>query len=160
MKRPNKFDEDVKLEVAKILLPEIKEWMGDVEEEDEDIIDHIYEALDTYDWDGFNLAKGMDAYFNSDSRLVEIMDGAEYKAMKVVKKKTKSWLETNKIQPQYKKGDTVIVSLARHGKQKGEILSVDSNEGRYHFFVEELCVRNGPGINAFIVPWEDVTEHD
>ena len=99
-KRPGHNAKEVREEAAHLLLPRVIEWMsrdGDVQDDPEEIIDQLADALE--DDDGYEIAKNLDnaGWFDVDANLVEILDSAGHFKSEARNTLVKKWAIENEI---------------------------------------------------------------
>lgn len=132
--RPQRYDQDIAEEVANLLLPRVKEWMGKDRFEDDEILEQLADAInDNIGHDGYELARDLerDHYWEADAALVDIMEMVSSKVYSVWSNKCKTWVQANNIQPTLKVGDRVQWDKAFSGKSNGSISGIKTPMAQY-----------------------------
>lgn len=154
--RPQRSHPGVVALVADDLMPHIMGWLDNEEDEDE-VREQLIDVLDDFR-DGYDMAKRLedDHCWESDSELVDILDGASFYSHH--KAAVMAWIRDNGIAPRFPEGQAVKVKQSKYDKEirDGEITKV-SEDGNYIVMIPALGhVRSGLGTHGCVLTWEDV----
>lgn len=182
-KQPSTRDDAVLQWVALKLMPAIKAWLGkDNMDTDDELTEAIKSVLeDSYDWDGYALAKEFDSQgWSSDAALVDVLSSADHYLYTARNAIVEEWVKAHDVTPKFKVDDAVMVrqgdegiNAGAAGKQipKGTALNgvIDSIRGHtYTVTIAELGhVRSGdpsgPQFNrtvGSVFRWDHVENSD
>ena len=162
IERPSRHSKEIATEVAKLMLPRVKQWLGnDHDREDDEITEQLADVIyDSIDHDGYDLAKRLEdyCYWESDSQLVDILDGVGHKLYSVWEKKCKEWVIANNIKPQFNVGDRIQWTRQWDGIQKGKISGIMRETAQYTIHEDGKSYPGGTKDFplGLLLPYEDV----
>ena len=123
--RPNANDKTILQEAMTNLYKEnVKSWLNEGEDS-EDAIDQLVESYDT---DGYAFARNLekDHYWECNSTLVDILDGAYYTVKRVHDEKVKKWYRDNHFEL-YPIGTTAKIIGPKYSSLIGKSVTIDSH---------------------------------
>lgn len=133
MKRPTIYDEAVIVETVEHMLPEVLGWLEADEKEGKEISEQLVNVLqDSYEYDGYKLAKKLDDDYmwSSDAELVEILETVSNAIFAVCTQQTNKWVLENNIKPQYAINDRVTYKNSNK-TTNGVIVDIQLEMGNY-----------------------------
>ncbi len=165
-KRPSHYDEKMDLEIARVLLPKVLQWLKSgggtdpTDEERHDILEQLTSACRFHD-DGYEVAKELDNrhMWDSDSSLVDVLDEIVNLRHRIHEKVVEAWVQQHGVVPQYSVGQRVAFKRQLWDKEAitGEVTAVREKTAQYLVFCESLGhVRVGLGSHGTYVAFEDV----
>jgi hypothetical protein len=162
--RPSRTDFQVITVAAKALVSKVQNWCNDDASTDDETLQHLMDALQYGDTDGYKLASRLEDRhgYDPDEELVDILSAASFKIYDAHKEAVRKWVAENNIQPQFAVGQIVKYKVNRYSKsQTGEITKIDTETAQYTIFDESAGhVRSGVGTIGFVVPYEIVSTHE
>lgn len=154
-KRPGRHEEAITKRAVEMLLPEVRNWLGD--EADERILTDLIDAAKYGNDEGYELARSLERRgYSPDAELVEILDSMTLCRYEAHKKAVAAWVRAHDLRLDLAIGSPV--SLVVSGKnQVGEIRDLRPETAEYVVFIESLGhVRSGVGPQGVIVGFEGV----
>jgi hypothetical protein len=167
MKRPQRDDPKVIINVVKYILEDVKNYLeeyGDILDEEEleatriDLEDafkrHIYD-------DGYAVCKYLErGSYEGSSELVEIFDKAFSMVYSFQQKEIINWVEDNKIKPKLSVGDEISFQKREYEKTivNGKIIEIKEETAEYFIFSKELGHTEGYGVTSSIYPIEYIDQ--
>lgn len=158
--RPDIYDPEVLLEVARKLAPKVMAWDSEGEYDPEELAESLRKGMeDAFDFDAYKIVRALDDDgWMVDAELVRIFDDALPLALNERDKAVAKWAQEQEVKPVFKIGDRVQ-SRRRFNGSVGEITKVDAEKGRYLLFNPHAGhVREGVGTHGVWENFEDVEE--
>ena len=128
--------------------------------DEEDARDKLSDAFDdSYDYDGYSLAKilEIDHNIDSDSTLVDILNSISYHVRVGSRKMELQWVIDNRVTPKLKLDDTVKFEYFQQIIDDGKIVKVDTEFAEYYVTSPTICTtRNGVTTKATIIKFENL----
>lgn len=144
LEKPN-WNDDMAKELADIVGKMLIEWDSSLDLEE--CVEDAYDILEYYyNEDGYNLAKEFeDKGYDSDSNLVDILDGVSYEKHNIKKKYLEQWVSDNSVKLDYEIGDIVECNLIKHGKVECEVVKLYPETAEYGLWFDGLGYEKGKG---------------
>lgn len=152
------WDDKIRKELAEIVGGEVYMWDGGQLDSLEQCIGYIYELLEYHsNGDGYELARELenDCNFSPDSRLVDILDGAQYEKHTLIAKAVEKWVKEYALTLDLEVGQKVRAEVSRRGQFEFEIVKLYPKTMQYGLWNESLGYSKGAGYT--IVDAEKVT---
>jgi len=153
--RPKEDEKIISIAIKK-MLPDIKKWSKE-DDDEEDILKSLISNYSSFE-DGYTFAKKLDENdsWESDTELVNILDDASNYVREVLIEEEKKWVIENEITPPYQIGDKVSFNY-RKKDVIGEIVKIWHDTAKFTIYCESLGhVKSGCGTNGTIINYENV----
>ena len=161
MNRPNKFSDEVDIEVAKKLLPKVTSWLnenGDHDNDHEEVLRDIARAVNL-GHDGYNIARDLHrSGWCPDANLVDILDDVDFYRRAITEKMEEAWVAENKLTGPTE-GTTVSwpKSPSHLSGLSGQVQR-NTACGRSYVSFTTQTTTNAPVV--YIIPWEDLKSYE
>ena len=144
LERPN-WNDDMTKELADIVVEMLIEWYSTLDLED--CVEDAYDILVYYyNEDGYNLAREFeDKGYDSDSNLVDILDGVSHEKYNIGKKYLEQWVSDNNVKLDYEIGDIVVCNFIKHGEVECEVVKLYPESAEYGLWFDGLGYERDKG---------------
>lgn len=156
--RPTRFDPNIIAVAVDDLWPRIIEWSSDLVDDDAGAKADLRAAFDSFDLDGYNLARRLDraGWSDVDAALVEVLEYGAVCMSRALRNAVTAWVQREGITPAFEVGAKVTSPHKRDGGV-GIIAKVDAAHAEYVVRFPLLGhVENGIGTHGSYLAFEDV----